>query len=123
AAEMAGIGRKRLVVDPGYGFNKDVAQNFTLLAGQDRLLTLGVPVLAGLSRKRCIGDVTGRAAAADRVAGSVAAHLLAVQRGAMIVRVHDVAVTIDALKVLAAMDAVPAPRNDKPAMPRWPDED
>ena len=123
AAEMAGIGRKRLVIDPGYGFNKDLAQNFALLAGQARLLTLGVPVLAGLSRKRCIGDVIGRAAAADRVAGSVAAHLLAVQRGAMIVRVHDVAATVDALKVLAAMDAVPAPRNDKPAMPRWPDED
>ncbi len=123
AAEMAGIGRKRLAIDPGYGFNKDVTQNFVLLAGQERLLTLGVPVLAGLSRKRCIGDVTGRAAAADRVAGSVAAHLLAVQRGAMIVRVHDVAATVDALKVLAAMDAVPAPRNDKPAMPRWPDEE
>ncbi|WP_269790731.1 dihydropteroate synthase [Stenotrophomonas sp. Iso1] len=123
AAEMAGIGRKRLAIDPGYGFNKDVAQNFALLAGQERLLTLGVPVLAGLSRKRCIGDITGRAVAADRVAGSVAAHLLAVQRGAMIVRVHDVAATVDALKVLAAMDAVPAPRNDKPTMPRWPDED
>lgn len=123
AAEMAGIGRKRLAIDPGYGFNKDLAQNFALLAGQERLLTLGVPVLAGLSRKRCIGDVTGRAVAADRVAGSVAAHLLAVQRGAMIVRVHDVAATVDALKVLAAVDAVPAPRNDKPAMPRWPDED
>ena len=123
AAEMAGIARNRLVIDPGYGFNKDTAQNFSLLAAQERLLTLGVPLLAGFSRKRCIGEVTGRALAAERVAGSVAAHLLAVQRGAKIVRVHDVAATVDALKVLAALEAIPVPRADKPAMPRWPDED
>ncbi|SBV36339.1 7,8-dihydropteroate synthase [uncultured Stenotrophomonas sp.] len=122
-AEMAGIARGRLVADPGYGFNKDTAQNFALLAAQEKLLALGVPLLAGLSRKRSIGEVTGRAVAGERVAGSVAAHLLAVQRGAKIVRVHDVAATVDALKVLAALDAVPAPRIDKPAMPRWPDED
>ncbi len=123
AAEMAGIVRNRLVIDPGYGFNKDTAQNFSLLAAQERLLALGVPLLAGFSRKRCIGDVTGRELAAERVAGSVAAHLLTVQRGAKIVRVHDVAATVDALKVLAALEAVPAPRADKPAMPRWPDEE
>ncbi|MCG8276105.1 dihydropteroate synthase [Stenotrophomonas sp. NLF4-10] len=123
AAEMAGIARARLVADPGYGFNKDTAQNFALLAAQEKLLALGVPLLAGLSRKRCIGEATGRAVAGERMAGSVAAHLLAVQRGAKIVRVHDVAATIDALKVLAALDAVPAPRIDQPAMPRWPDED
>lgn len=123
SAEMAGIGRKRLLLDPGYGFNKDTAQNFALLAAQDRLNDLGAPVLAGFSRKRCIGDVTGRAQAAERMAGSLAAHLLAVQKGAMMVRVHDVAATVDAFKVLAAFDAVPAPRADKPAMPRWPDED
>ena len=123
AAEMAGIGRNRLVVDPGYGFNKNTMQNFALLAAQEKLLALGVPLLAGLSRKRCIGEVTGRTVAAERVAGSLAAHLLAVQRGARIVRVHDVAATVDALKLLAAFDAVPVPRSDKPAMPRWPDED
>ncbi|ALJ27873.1 MULTISPECIES: dihydropteroate synthase [Stenotrophomonas] len=123
AAEMAGIARNRLVVDPGYGFNKDTAQNFALLAAQEKLLALGVPLLAGLSRKRCIGEVTGRTVVAERVAGSVAAHLLAVQRGAGIVRVHDVAATVDALKVLAALDAVPAPRADRVAPPRWPDED
>jgi len=123
AAEMAGIARSRLLVDPGYGFNKDTTQNFALLAAQEKLLALGVPLLAGLSRKRCIGEVTGRAVAGERVAGSLAAHLLAVQRGAKIVRVHDVAATVDALKVLAALDAVPAARADRPVMPRWPDED
>jgi len=59
ACEMAGIERKRLVLDPGYGFNKDTGQNFALLAAQARLLDLGLPLLAGFSRKRCIGEVTG----------------------------------------------------------------
>ena len=98
AAEMAGIGRKRL-------------------------LSINLPLLAGFSRKRCIGDITGRTVAAERLAGSLAAHLVAVQRGAKIVRVHDVAATVDALKVLAAVDAVPAPRTTAPTLPRWPDED
>lgn len=123
AAEMAGIERKRLLVDPGYGFNKDTVQNIALLAAQERLLSINLPLLAGFSRKRCIGDITGRTAAAERLAGSLAAHLVAVQRGAKIVRVHDVAATVDALKVLAAVDAVPAPRTTAPTLPRWPDED
>lgn len=123
AAEMSGIARNRLVIDPGYGFNKNTSQNLTLLSAQERLLALGVPLLAGLSRKRCIGDITGREAVAERVSGSVAAHLLAVQRGAKIVRVHDVAATVDALKVWAALEAIPVPRAGTPAMPRWPDED
>ena len=123
ACEMAGIERKRLVLDPGYGFNKDTGQNFALLAAQARLLDLGLPLLAGFSRKRCIGEVTGRTVAAERVAGSLAAHLLAVQRGAKIVRVHDVAASVDALKVLAAFDAVPVPRSNPAPQLRWPDED
>lgn len=123
AAEMAGIARNRLVVDPGYGFNKDTAQNFMLLAAQEKLLALGVPLLVGLSRKRCIGEVTGRATAGERMAGSLAAHLLAVQRGARIVRVHDVAATVDALKVLAAVEAVPAPRRENTPQIAWPDDE
>ncbi|MGE8280943.1 MAG: dihydropteroate synthase [Stenotrophomonas sp.] len=123
ACEMAGIERKRLVLDPGYGFNKDTGQNFALLAAQARLLDLGLPLLAGFSRKRCIGEVTGRTVAAERGAGSLAAHLLAVQRGAKIVRVHDVAASVDALKVLAALDAVPVPRSNAAPQLRWPDED
>lgn len=122
AAEMAGIAKKNLVVDLGFGFGKRVDHNMTLLARSDRFLELGVPMLAGLSRKRTLGELTGRQLPADRVAASVAAHLVAVQRGARIVRVHDVAATVDALKVWAAVDAVPAPRKDAaPAIP-WPDE-
>ena len=122
AAEMAGIAKKSLVIDLGFGFGKRVDHNMTLLACSGRFLELGVPMLAGLSRKRTLGELTGRELPADRVAASVAAHLVAVQRGARIVRVHDVAATVDALKVWAAVDAVPAPRQDAAPTIRWPDE-
>ncbi|MFL9582323.1 dihydropteroate synthase [Stenotrophomonas sp. AB1(2024)] len=124
SAEMAGIAKKNLVIDLGFGFGKSTDHNMILLARSARFLELGVPMLAGLSRKRSIGELTGREVPRERVAGSVAAHLIAAQRGAMILRVHDVAATVDALKVWAAVDAVPMPRVDAaPAMPRWPDED
>ena len=123
AAEMAGIPKQRIVVDPGFGFGKDTAHNLQLLAQLQRFVELGVPVLAGLSRKRSIGELTGRQAPAERAAGSVAAHLLAAQRGARIVRVHDVAATVDALKVWEAVAAVPAPRRDAAPAIRWPDDD
>ena len=123
AAELAGIPKKNLVVDPGFGFGKTTAHNLALLAGLERFTELGVPVLAGLSRKRSIGEWTGRQMPAERVAGSVAAHLVAAQRGARIVRVHDVAATVDALKVWEAVAAVPAPRRDAAPSIRWPDED
>jgi len=122
AAELAGIAKKNLVVDPGFGFGKTVAHNLTLLAQLERFTELGVPVLAGLSRKRSIGELTGRKVPAERVAGSVAAHLVAVQRGARIVRVHDVAATVDALKVWEAVAAVPAPRRDAAPTIQWPDD-
>lgn len=123
AAEMAGIPRRRIVVDPGFGFGKTTGHNLALLAQLDRFVELGVPVLAGLSRKRTIGELTGRADPLQRVHGSVAAHLIAVQRGARLVRVHDVAATVDALKVWNAVDAVPLPRASRaePAI-RWPDD-
>ena len=124
AAEMAGIAKKHVVIDPGFGFGKDTPHNLQLLAQLDRFVELGVPVLAGLSRKRSIGQLTGRNAPADRVAGSVAAHLIAVQRGAAIVRVHDVAATVDALKIWNAVAAIPAPRKPTAAPTiRWPDDE
>ncbi|MGY1457047.1 MULTISPECIES: dihydropteroate synthase [unclassified Luteimonas] len=123
AAEMAGIPRKHIVADPGFGFGKTTAHNITLLARFERFIQLGVPVLAGLSRKRSIGEVTGRDEPRQRVHGSVAAHLIAAQRGAMLLRVHDVAATVDALKVWAAVDAVPVPRIATPAPAiAWPDD-
>lgn len=124
AAEMAGIEKKRIVIDPGFGFGKNTQHNLALLAQLERFVELGVPVLAGLSRKRSLGELTGRDVPAERVFASVAAHLIAAQRGARILRVHDVAGTVDALKVWNAVAAVPMPRG-KPAAPaiRWPDED
>jgi dihydropteroate synthase len=124
ACEMAGIAKKKLLVDPGFGFGKTLEHNLQLLRQLSRIAELGVPVLAGLSRKGMIGTLTGRGIDA-RVHGSVAAALLAVQNGAKIVRVHDVAATADALAIWHALQAVPGPaaRPAKPAMPRWGDED
>jgi dihydropteroate synthase len=124
AAEMSGIAKKRIVVDPGFGFGKNTQHNLALLAQLERFATLGVPVLAGLSRKRTIGEITGRDDARERASGSVAAHLIAVQRGARIVRVHDVAATVDALKVWEAVASQPVPRAKATAsMPKWPDDE
>ena len=124
ACEMAGIARKKLLVDPGFGFGKTLEHNLQLLRQLSRFVELGVPVLAGLSRKGMIGKLTGRGLDA-RVHGSVAAALIAVQNGAMLVRVHDVAATVDALAVWRAVAAQPGPpaRAARPAMPKWGDED
>ncbi|MDD4882201.1 MAG: dihydropteroate synthase [Gallionellaceae bacterium] len=97
SAEAAGIARERLVVDPGFGFGKTLDHNIALLRALPRLARLA-PVLAGMSRKRMIGALTGRDIQ-DRMAGSLAAALRAVDNGAAIVRVHDVRETVDALKV------------------------
>lgn len=124
ACEMAGIDKKRIVVDPGFGFGKTRAHNLALLAQLQRFPELGVPVLAGLSRKKTIGELTGRDDPHDRIHGSVAAALIAAQRGAMLLRVHDVAATVDALKVWNAVAAVPLPRTAAAAPGvRWPDDD
>ena len=124
AAEMAGIDKKRIVIDPGFGFGKNRDHNLALLAQLRRFEELGVPVLAGLSRKKTIGELTGRSDPRERVHGSVAAHLIAAQHGARLLRVHDVAATVDALQVWNAVAAQPLPRTDRPAPAiRWPDED
>jgi len=110
------------VVDPGFGFGKNDQHNVILLAHLQRFTELGVPVLAGLSRKRTLGTLTGREVASERIHASVAAHLIAAQRGARILRVHDVAATVDALKVCNAVDAVPQPRHTGTASPIvWPE--
>lgn len=101
-AERLGIRRQRLCVDPGYGFGKTIDHNLKLLAWQDELQrAIGLPLLAGLSRKSTIGHITGKPVE-QRMAGSVGAALVAAMNGARIVRVHDVAETVDALKVWEA---------------------
>jgi len=99
AAEAAGIPRSRLLVDPGFGFGKQDPHNARLLAQLPALTELGVPVLAGLSRKSLVGRVLGRELP-DRLAGSVAAAALAAWHGASIIRAHDVAETLDAVNLM-----------------------
>ena len=97
----AGIGRNRLLIDPGFGFGKLPAHNYALLNHLDRLLPVGVPILAGLSRKSMLGAATGRPVE-ERLAASVAAASLALLKGASIIRAHDIAATVDAIRVHCA---------------------
>ena len=98
-----GIARERIVLDPGIGFGKTVAQNFALLARQRELLALGQPLLVGWSRKSALGAVLDESRPAARDVPSTMAALLAIERGARIVRVHDVAATAQAIKIWLAM--------------------
>ena len=102
AVERAGVARDRIVVDPGFGFGKTVEHNLALLRALGEFRSLGVALMAGLSRKAMLGKLTGREPR-ERIHGSVAAALLAAQNGAQIVRVHDVAATRDALAVWQAV--------------------
>ncbi len=109
ALRADGVQASRIVLDYGIGFGKTVEQNFSLLARQSELLSLGYPLLAGWSRKSSLGAVLARdgqtPAPAQRQAASVAAAILAVERGARLVRVHDVRETVDALCVLRQVQA------------------
>lgn len=100
---QAGIAGERIVLDPGFGFGKTLEHNLALFRALPRLRAAGRPLLVGVSRKTMLGAITARPVA-GRVAASVAAALLAAQKGAGILRVHDVAATVDALKVLAAIE-------------------
>jgi dihydropteroate synthase len=105
AAVGAGVARQRCIIDPGLGFGKRLEHNLALLAGAGQLTGLGAPLLIGASRKRSIGEITGRDDPARRVFGSIAAALAARARGATIFRVHDVAATVDAMAVFDAVAA------------------
>ena len=97
ALEAAGVARERIALDPGFGFGKTLEHNKALFRALPELARLGYPLVAGVSRKRMIGELTGRALE-ERTAGSVAAALLAAQNGANVLRVHDVRETMDTLK-------------------------
>jgi len=103
-AERSGVARERIVIDPGFGFGKTFEHNFALLRALGEFVALGVPVLAGLSRKSMLGRITGRDTG-ERIFASIAAALIAVQKGARILRVHDIAATRDALAVLRKVSA------------------
>ena len=103
-AARAGIRRDTIVLDPGIGFGKTAEQSMTAIARLDRLTAFGLPLLIGASRKRFINAVTP-APPDRRLGGSIAAHILAVERGAALIRAHDVAETVQALRVMAAIEA------------------
>ena len=98
----SGIANDRIAIDPGFGFGKSLEHNLNMLTNFSEFSSLGLPVLAGISRKSMIGKVTGKDTN-DRVAPSIAAAIMAADRGAAIVRVHDVAETVDALKLWEAI--------------------
>ena len=99
ACEQVGIARDNILLDPGFGFGKTLAHNLTLFRGLKKLVSLGFPLLVGVSRKSMIGAILDKPVE-ERMVGSVAMAMLAAQNGARILRVHDVAATADALKIL-----------------------
>jgi dihydropteroate synthase len=101
----AGIAADRIVIDPGFGFGKTAAHNFTLLKQLQRVADLGYPVLAGLSRKSMIAHVIQRDPT-ERLAASLSLAVLAAMNGARLLRVHDVRETVDALAMLTAMENI-----------------
>ncbi|TDH36359.1 dihydropteroate synthase [Pseudohoeflea suaedae] len=104
-AAKAGIDRGRILLDPGFGFAKDTAENVELMARMAELNVLGLPIVAGTSRKRFIGALTGREAADERDAGTAATSVLLRLAGASIFRVHDVRINRDALAIADAVIA------------------
>jgi len=99
AAEAAGILREHILIDPGFGFGKNVGHNLELMNGLALLHSLGCPIVVGASRKRTIGALSGEAPADRRLGGSIAFALKAVEQGSQILRVHDVFETVQALRV------------------------
>ena len=102
-AVQAGIAKERIAVDPGIGFGKTLEHNLTILRNLNKFAELGCALLIGTSRKRMIGDITGRPVG-ERTAGSVASALHAAWHGAQVVRVHDTAATVDAIRVWNALE-------------------
>jgi len=103
AAEGAGIGRERILIDPGFGFGKNVGHNLEVMNGLALLHSLGCPLVVGASRKRTIGALSGEATVDRRLGGSIAFALKAVEQGAQILRVHDVFETVQALRIWRGM--------------------
>ena len=103
AAEEAGIARDKILIDPGFGFGKNVAHNLDLMNGLALFHSLGCPLMVGASRKRTIGALSGEAPADKRLGGSIAFALKAIEQGVQIIRVHDVIETVQAVRVWRGM--------------------
>jgi len=99
AAEAAGIARENILIDPGFGFGKNVGHNLELMNGLALFHALGCPLVVGASRKRTIGALSGEAPADQRLGGSIAFAMKAAEQGAQLLRVHDVPETVQALRI------------------------
>ena len=99
SAEAAGIERDKILIDPGFGFGKNVAHNLELMNGLALFHSLGCPLVVGASRKRTIGALSGEAPVDRRLGGSIAFAIKAAEQGAQIMRVHDVFETVQALRI------------------------
>lgn len=102
--QQAGINKELILIDPGFGFAKNLHQNLLLFRHMDELLSLGYPLLVGVSRKSMIGGILNKDIA-DRLYGSLALAALALTKGASILRVHDVAATVDIVKMIKAIES------------------
>jgi dihydropteroate synthase len=111
AAEMAGIKREHILVDPGFGFGKRLSHNLEVMNSLALFHSLGCPLVLGASRKRTIGALSGEAAVELRLGGSIALALKAAEQGVQILRVHDVFDTVQALRVWRGL-------KDQPLTPR-----
>jgi dihydropteroate synthase len=105
ACEAHGIGRERIVLDPGFGFGKRSVHNVALLRELGTLRELGQPILVGLSRKSVLGQLTGNDVD-SRLHASLSAAVISAMKGARIVRVHDVKATVDALRIVTAVESL-----------------
>jgi dihydropteroate synthase len=103
AAVEAGVAREHILIDPGFGFGKNVAHNLELMNGLALFHSLRCPLVLGASRKRTIGALSNEAPADQRLAGSIAFALKAAEQGAQILRVHDVPETVQALRIWRGM--------------------
>ena len=103
ACGEAGIAKDQMMIDPGFGFGKTVAQNYEMLRRLEEFASFDLPILVGVSRKSMIGAITGRPAS-ERVVPSAVLAVMAAARGASVIRVHDVAETADALAVWQATE-------------------
>lgn len=103
ACQEAGISKEQIIIDPGFGFAKNLEQNLLLFHHLGQLQSLGYPLLVGVSRKSMIGGVLGKDVT-DRLYGSLGLAALAITKGACILRVHDVAATVDIVKVISAVE-------------------
>lgn len=104
AAEQAGISKNRILLDPGFGFGKRTVHNVALIQNLNYLVAIGQPLLVGLSRKSVLGAIAG-GDEKQRLHAGLAASVISAMKGAKILRVHDVKATVDALKVVSAIQA------------------